>query len=117
MLPPEVWQHIHSFVPRDRDCSSPTAAALREGLRLEGRGDERRFLVLLARCPVCAVHWLPSRYFFDGTRVRDPCCGPCFLMLLSRRLRSDEDESRRQEEQSRWVPAYLPRMYPWRGVT
>ena len=118
MLPDHVWQHIRGFVPRDRECKSPTAAAFREGLRQEGRGvGERRYISLLARCPVCSVHWMPSRYFFEGQRVRDPCCGPCFLILLSQRLRSDADESRRQQEQSRWVTAYIPRLYPWRGAT
>ena len=119
MLPVHVWQHIHGFVPRDRECKSPTAAAFREGMCQEGRGvGERRYISLLARCPVCSVHWMPSRFFAEeGRRVRDPCCGPCFLILLSQRLRSDADESRRQQEQSRWVTAYLPRLYPWRGAT
>ena len=120
MLPAEVWQHIRGFVPRDRDHSSPTAAAFCEGVRREGwRGsDGRQFIRLLAPCPVCFVHWLPSRYFFEeGRLVRDPCCGPCLLMLLSQRLRSDVERTRQPQEQSRWVPAHLPRLYPWRGAT
>jgi len=117
MLPAHVWQHIRDFVPRDSAASSPVAALFREGVQKEGRQVEgRQSLLLVGRCPVCSVVCLPSRYILtEGRSIRDPCCTACFLDILSRRMRSASDERRRQQEQSRWVQAYLPRLYPWQG--
>ena len=117
ILPNDLWRHIFDFVPRDSAASSPVAAVFREGVRTEGRStDGLHSLLLVGRCPVCSVVCLPSRYILtEGRSIRDPCCTTCFLEILAHRMRSASEERRRQQEQSRWVAAYLPRLYPWQG--
>ena len=71
-FPDDVWQYILALRPRDRDASSPTAAALREGIRTEcwDDSDEERpfgmYIDLDSTCPWCGeCPTSENRWYFN----------------------------------------------------
>ena len=75
-FPDEVWSHILSFRPRDRDCSSPTAAAFLTGTGLvDGRED---VAYLRGICPRCGIRRLYVFWCFEeGDFYREDACFSC----------------------------------------
>jgi len=87
-FPDEVWEHILALRPRDRDASSPTAAALRDGIErdrtpvaeaplLFGGAPCLRFTKI---CPMCGAgydwsFWCPSDGLFYTWATACICLG------------------------------------------
>jgi hypothetical protein len=88
MAAKSVWILRHTFLVQEIElCLYPLATTpkrelggLHEAWMFDTLAAEEgavQAVELLARCPVCFVHWLPSRYFLEeGRLARDPCCGP-----------------------------------------